>query len=340
MILRAFNQTLIITVFVFVMILVIEYLNVLSSGQWQRHIVGSRWKQYLLAGFLGVLPGCLGPFMVVAMYSHRLLNLGAVVTAMIATSGDEAYVMLALIPRQALLLMVILFVVVIVAGVLTDAINRRPEVFVSEAGHELEVHLTETCQCFPRGQILQQWRMLSPFRATLIVGLLLAALAIATGQIGPLSWNWMRITLLLVISLSLFIVATVPDHFLEQHLWRHVVLQHIPHIFAWTFGTLLVMQLLVHYLHLESVIHESTWIILIIAAFVGLLPQSGPHLVFVTLYAEGVIPGSILLASSIVQDGHGMLPMLAYSRKTFLMVKLINLVIGLLVGSLVMLFSR
>ena len=32
------------------------------------------------------------------MYSHRVLSLGAVVTAMIATSGDEAFVMLAMIP--------------------------------------------------------------------------------------------------------------------------------------------------------------------------------------------------------------------------------------------------
>ncbi|HMB15715.1 MAG TPA: hypothetical protein VKN62_05315, partial [Pelovirga sp.] len=57
-----------------------------------------------------------------------------------------------------------------------------------------------------------------------------------------------------------------------------------------------------------------------------------PHLVFLTLYSQGAIPFSILLASSIVQDGHGMLPLLADSRRDFFQVKAINLVIGLGVG--------
>ncbi len=41
---------------------------------------------------------------------------------------------------------------------------------------------------------------------------------------------------------------------------------------------------------------------------------------------------SILLASSIVQDGHGMLPLLAESKKGFLTVKAINMVLGAIVG--------
>jgi hypothetical protein len=52
----------------------------------------------------------------------------------------------------------------------------------------------------------------------------------------------------------------------------------------------------------------------------------------VTLFAKGAIPFSVLLANSIVQDGHGMLPLLAESRKAFLVVKAINLAAGALVG--------
>ena len=66
---------------------------------------------------------------------------------------------------------------------------------------------------------------------------------------------------------------------------------------------------------------------------IGLIPESGPHLVFVTLFARGAIPFSILLASSIVQDGHGMLPMLAQSRRTFVVVKAINFAVGLAAGA-------
>ena len=137
-----------------------------------------------------------------------------------------------------------------------------------------------------------------------------------------------------VVAFSLFIVITVPDHFLEEHLWRHVARQHIPRIFLWTFGTLFVMHILIDYLHIESAIQEGKWIVLFIACLVGLIPESGPHLVFLMLYAQGTIPVSLFLASSIVQDGHGMLPMLAHSRRAFLIVKLINFVIGIGIGAI------
>jgi len=137
---------------------------------------------------------------------------------------------------------------------------------------------------------------------------------------------------LVLSSISLFIVVTVPEHFLEKHLWEHVVKKHVPQIFLWTFGALLVLNLLTAHIDLKQVIDSNQYIVLLVAVLVGLIPQSGPHLIFVTFFAEGVLPFSILLASSIVQDGHGMLPMLAESRKNFINVKIINLVAGLIIG--------
>lgn len=81
---------------------------------------------------------------------------------------------------------------------------------------------------------------------------------------------------------------------------------------------------------------EGKWLVLFLACLIGLLPESGPHLIFVTLFAKGMIPISILLASSIVQDGHGMLPMLAHSRREFFIIKAINFSAGLLFGAVVM----
>lgn len=71
---------------------------------------------------------------------------------------------------------------------------------------------------------------------------------------------------------------------------------------------------------------------MVIGALLGLIPESGPHLIFVMMYAKGLIPFSILLTTSFIQDGHGMLPMLSYSLKDSLMIKAFNLVFGLGVG--------
>ena len=71
---------------------------------------------------------------------------------------------------------------------------------------------------------------------------------------------------------------------------------------------------------------------MLLSAVVGVIPSSGPHLLFVSLFAKNLIPMGTLIVSSIVQDGHGMLPLLAFSRRDFFKVKGINLVIGLVVG--------
>ena len=54
--------------------------------------------------------------------------------------------------------------------------------------------------------------------------------------------------------------------------------------------------------------------------------------VFVMMYAQGLIPFSVLFTASFVQDGHGMLLLLSYSIKDSLLTKIFNLVFGLAVG--------
>jgi len=65
------KDAIIITGLVFVMMMVIEYINVASRGIWQNRLSGNRWKQYIVAGLLGAIPGCLGAFTVVALFSYR-----------------------------------------------------------------------------------------------------------------------------------------------------------------------------------------------------------------------------------------------------------------------------
>ena len=119
------KHALLITAFVFVMMLVIEYLNVLTSGAWQRRLAGHMWGQYVLAAFLRATPGCLGIFAVVAVCSHGMLTVGAVVAAMIASSSDESSVMPAVIPRQAPLVTDGLATLGIVARVVADLVASR-----------------------------------------------------------------------------------------------------------------------------------------------------------------------------------------------------------------------
>ncbi len=321
-----------ITGFVFLMMLVIEYVNVQSKGSWQKALQGSKWKQLVISALLGAIPGCLGAFTVVSFFSHRLVSLGAVVAAMIATSGDEAFVMLSLFPKEALWLTFLLPVIGVVAGYLTDKFYRPKKILSGLGENEFPLHEEKTCRCFQRKEILHQLLHPTIYRGLLVLVIAALLLAISTGFLAGKAQLWIKVTLLIAVSFSLFVCVTVPDHFLKSHLWNHVVVVHIPRIFLWTFGTLLTFGLLMHFFDVGNWLSDNMIWVLILAVLVGIIPESGPHLIFATLFFEGGIPFSVLLASSISQDGHGMLPMLAESKRGFLAVKLINIAVALLVG--------
>lgn len=332
MILDVLTTSLMISAFVFVMMLAIEYVNMCSQGAAQRAIGGGRWRQYLIATGLGATPGCLGAFASVGLYVHGLLSIGALVGCMIATSGDEAFVLLAMDPKVGSFLMAILFVVGLAAAWLTDRLCPHLKWERDRACSGLVSHEEATCGLSSWDQIAGYWKQCSAHRGILAIGLVLFIGAVALGEVGPKQWNWIRVTLLAACLFTVFVVATVSDHFLDEHLWDHVAKKHAPRIFAWTLGALLVTHVLSSHVGVEQWIQHNPLTLLLIACVLGIVPESGPHLLFVTLFAEGKIPFSVLLASSIVQDGHGMLPLLGGSLKAFAVVKAINLAVGVVIG--------
>ena len=331
---KMFLQSVMISGFVFIMMLVIEYINVQSKGLWQKHLTGNKWKQYLIAGFLGAIPGCLGAFTVVALFTHRLVSFGALVTAMIATSGDEAFVMLAMFPQKATLLTFIILVVGVLAGYLTDKFYKPKGILKDIATHDLPLHDEPECKCFQRENFWTYLFHPSLYRLSVAIIIISLMLGVATGVLSGEADLWIKITLMLSFSFALFVVVSVPDHFLKEHIWDHIVKAHLPRIFLWVFGILLIMHFLMMYIDVESWISDNMFVVLLIAVLIGIVPESGPHLIFVTLFASGTIPFSILLASSISQDGHGMLPMLAESKKGFVAVKAVNMIFAFIVGAI------
>jgi hypothetical protein len=154
----------------------------------------------------------------------------------------------------------------------------------------------------------------------------------ASGGFNLLSEQWMY---WLFAALSLAVLGMLlfaGDHFVEEHIWEHIVCHHLPSIFLWTFCAILVIGILMSYFDITSWISDNIILMILLAAAIGIIPESGPHLVFVSLYAAGVVPLPVLLSSCISQDGHASLPLLAQSRGAFLKAKLINVGVAITVG--------
>ena len=144
--------------------------------------------------------------------------------------------------------------------------------------------------------------------------------------------DWIRIILIILFVAILIIVTVAEEHFLEEHLWQHVIKVHLPKIFFWTFTVILCLTILNNYVNIHDIIDSKPFIVLLIAILIGLIPQSGPHLIFLILFANGDLPLGIFLANCIVQDGHGALPLLAESRKAFFISKTIKVVVAIFAG--------
>ena len=262
-------ETVQISLLVLVMMIAVDLVNVWTRGRISEFLKGGKqWRQYIIASLVGVMPGCVGAFTNVSLYVHGMISFGALVGAMAAVSGDEAFVMLAMFPKTALLLFGILLILAIFIGWLTDHLVRR-------------WHIRTCIDC--TSELLH-------------------------GDSEGFT------------------------HYLKEHVWRHIVKRHLWKTVLWTFGALLAVELGLQHWNLQQFTSEHALAMLFLGALIGLIPESGPHLIVVTMFANGLVPFSVLLTSSIVQDGHGMLPMLAYSVKDSVKIKGFNLGFGLIIG--------
>lgn len=320
----AFKESIEICALVILMMTLIEIFNVCTQGKMFHSLEKHKGRQIVTSAALGLIPGCLGGFAGVSLYSHRMIGFGALLATLIATTGDEAFIMLAKFPGTALMMMCGLFVLGIGIGALTEIIvgsmqkkgkmmnigadrssDDNYEIHSCDCGHhhnedshddeecghhhdEAGNHHEECCHRHKEGE-----------------------------EHGNHAHN-MR-------------------HFLKEHVWKHVIKRHLPTIFAWTFGVLALFGILSIYIDIETWIKGNIWLMLVIAVAAGLIPESGPHLVFVSMFAAGILPFPVLLANCISQDGHACLPLIAENKRSWLTVKLIKTVIAAAVGAIAIL---
>ena len=344
------RNSFLITGLVIIMMLMIEFINIHSEGRWFSRLRQHRFGQVVLGAGLGIIPGCMGGFAVVSMYSHKLLSFGALIAMMIASSGDEAFVMLAMIPKQALILCAVLFVIAILVGWMVDLVSKKrvPEPSCCEDGfklHEEEHHHGAVHE----KASLKNLKHASAERIALLLGVVIFIIALAFGllehdheheheavetlsHVNVFDEYWLNLFFAIVSLIVVWFIATVNEHIIKEHLWEHVIRKHFLSIFLWTFGALLVIELGLHYLDMEAWINSNILWMILLAVLVGIIPESGPHMLFVTLFATGMVPFSVLLASSISQDGHASLPLLAESKRSFLKAKLINTIVAAVFG--------
>ncbi len=329
------QKTLMVSGFVLMLMIIIEYINVRTSGKWDQGIGKNKFFQLLSSIFLGLTPGCAGTFAVVSLYTHNIFGFFALLAATISTFGDEAFVIFSTSPEAGLKISLWLTIIAFILGTLFMFIK-----FFQNHTHEKHfvTHDEDCCGHEHKSiDISHNFRKITLERAFLITIIFLVTINILFpensehgdehGILSPES-----IVFFILALISLFIVITVPEHFLKDHIWGHVLKKHFLRLFIWTVGTIFAIQILQHFFPIENLVSNNLTMMLFLAIIVGILPISGPHLFFFTIFMQGLIPFSILFANSLVQEGHGGIPLLAEDKSAFIWVKIIKIAVALIIG--------
>jgi len=269
-----------ITLLIFGLMIIIELLVLRYKDKVIKTIKYNKISKYIVPSFFGIIPGCIGTFAMDSLYMAGLLGFGGITAVMIATSGDEAFLLISMVAAGEIPLLtvvyltVILFAMGIIGGKLADLFIKK-----------YKIKFCEKCGIINHGDKEFKFK-----------------------------------------------------HFIKEHIYKHIIKKHIWQVFIWLFAAIFIIGLIQANIGQEITFSGANlFYVLIIASLIGILPISGPNVFFIVMFSKGMIPFSVLLANSIIQDGHGLLPIMGFSMKDTIKIKSFNFVFGFIVGLILLL---
>lgn len=260
--LEILKESVLAAVFVAGMMALVEILNYRTEGRFGSRLRSTRIGQVLAGSVLGAVPGCVGGFLTVGMYSQGAIGFAGLLAMSIATVGDEAFLMLAQFPVKSLYIFAGLFALALAAGAALSVRGRK----ASTIPEQEEKDRRSLCERL-----------------------------------------------------------------------RHI-LPHALKIFFWVLAVTVLIHISDQHIEIKEWIGSNPAVVVLAAIIIGWIPQSGPHIIFIEMFAAGIIPLPVLIANCIVQDGHAGIPLIIKDWKAFIQIKTVKTVLALTVSIIWLLF--
>ncbi|SFC79356.1 putative manganese transporter [Pseudoalteromonas denitrificans] len=293
-----------------------------------------------LASFLGALPGCGGAIIVVTQFTKGQASFGSVVAVLTATMGDAAFLLLATRPFDGLIVLSSGLIVGTLSGYIVNKIHHSdyliPKTPLSENNTSLSVNnpihfLSRTF-----------WKLV--FIPSLIIAFLLAFqfnfTTVSTYLNTQIQFFGTACAFLTVLFWSFsskgvtYKEVTAEEPNTAQPSIIDKVMQDTHFVTAWVIAAFVLYEVTITFLGLDLKSWFASYGIFapLIGVLIGLLPGCGPQIVVTTLYIQGIIPFSALMANAISNDGDALFPAIALAPKAALMATLYSTIPALLIG--------
>lgn len=299
-----------------------------------------RW-QPLIASALGALPGCGGAIIVVTQFTKGRATFGALISVLVATMGDAAFLLMARDFEAFLLVMAISLVAGTVTGWIADRIHGRDFLAVDKEkakAHD-ERHAGTNDDPVPFSRF---WIALAVFS---LIPAAAMALNYEAGENTPflmLGENvgvWIGF-LAAMFCIALWSISKRPDSrgigadtLPNDNLITRVV-KDTNFVTAWVVMAFLAYEIASVKFGLDVAVLLSgvIYILPLIALLIGFIPGCGPQVVVTSLFLTGAVPMSALLANAISNDGDALFPALALAPKAAVLATLYSGIPALIIG--------
>ena len=267
--------------------------------------------QIPIATLLGMSPGCAGAIIVTSAYSSGNVTLGALVAALTGTMGDAAFLLIATKPMAAAVVMPLSLVAGIITGMIVDRFHKK----------QIPGRACTTCAIGPSIPHIRHRDIL--FGLIALPGLGLGLLDAFQVTPSPMMATIGTIIALTGMALILLIWWVSPVQAIsnpeDPALTR--MTEETAFITLWVLAAYLGYAYLDAFSGLDLAALFSTVAIAmpLIGVLIGFIPGCGPQILVTTLYINGVVPFSALIANAIANDGDALFPAIALNPKAALL---------------------
>ena len=310
--------------------------------------IGPKWLHPIIGSFFGAIPGCGATIILASLYKKKKISFGGLFASFISTLGEGSFVLLGSSDEadvvgnlEAYLIVTIFgFITGIIFGYLADFFGIRKTRENNNISLESHV-ITKNKNSFS-----------SNFIENLgVCSILVMAIFLAPGSIMALWGQSIESIANLTYWISIILTITcIVFYLLSKYIYKdlkcydnniistlsHAVLDVsmvVTYVFIALFIANYVIDFLVGAEMFNSWMTSSLFIVVLLAALIGLTPGCGGMIAVATAFITiPNFPISALIAAAIATSGDGIFPLIAENRKDGLIVTIIGLLIAVAVG--------
>jgi len=286
---------------------------------------------------LGALPGCGGALIVVTQFVQGKMTFGALVTVLVSTMGDAAFLLIAHEPKTALLVLLLSISAGIVFGMIVNLIHGKDFLRINRT------QVIESNNALPALPPIAGKLFLLIAMPGLLVGLL-AAFQIGTADLFPNSLlsnfdTWIGVLGSIVCFSTWFSrpnnswTATFHSSNDSRQLHETVTIE-TRFVTVFVILGFVLYETVIYYTDLDLGLYflQLGVMVPLLAILIGFIPGCGPQILITTLYINGIVPLSAQIANAISNDGDALFPAIALAPRASVIATIYSAIPALVMG--------